>query len=409
MFPNRKEESSQRLKTTNREVSLSAPAITNRLKLTITKEQSLYPLMVRFFYNKLPAFLSIYAPDGLTRQHVESFSLLVNGGPTFAHKANSLASLMGLFKNGDIEPIDNLINHVKGLLTLSKSSEDLINRFDQNIVPTSPLAYRPFATSLRQTEQIEGSTLDKPLLFEYEATHTQEPPKYFLEVPETPCDVHIYGYRHATIYICSSVLTVFITGCKESTIFVGAAVAVHLDNCQNVKIICATRMAHIDACEHCTAYFLINTRPIVTRNCSRLVFAPYNALYTKFGLDTLCTGINPQLNLWDQPIVLGSFGGSLFEKISPQNFRLFVVPMSWANVNPIINTEIPEQYLTELEKKRTSILTLKSDLETIKEKDPQLYKELADKIHSTGSKCIKDSGQMQEIFWLTNLCQNDAS
>ncbi|KAK8893984.1 TBCC domain-containing protein 1 [Tritrichomonas musculus] len=410
MFPNRKEESSQRLKTTNREVSLSAPAITNRLKLTITKEQSLYPLMVRFFYNKLPQFLSIYAPDGLTRQHVESFSLLVHGGPDFAHKANSLANLMGLFKNDEqVEPVENLINHVKALLTLSKSSEDLLNRYDQNIVPTSPLAYRPFASSLRQAEQIEGATLDKPLLFEYEATHTQEPPKYILEVPETPCDVHIYNYRHATVYICSSVSTVFITRCRDSTIFVGAAVAIHLDNCQNVKIICATRMAHIEACERCTCYFLINTRPIVTRNCSRLVFAPYNALYTKFGLDTLCTGINPQLNLWDQPIVLGSFGGSLFEKISPANFRIFVVPMSWANVNPIINTQIPDQYLAELEKKKNSILTLKSDLEIIKGKDPKLYEQLVDKIHKTGSKCITEGGQMQEIIWLTNRCQNDAS
>lgn len=403
-FPTRND---QRIKATNRGVSHSEPMIKgNKITLTTQVEQSLYPILTRFFYNKLPQFLDIYAPEGLTRQHVESFSFLVNGGPTFTHRANSLVKLMGLFKESDIESTANFLNHLKVLVTISKQSEDLNYRFERNIVPTSPLAYRPFSTSTIPPEQMDDATLDKPLLIQYETSHAQEPPKYRLEVPDTPCDVHIHNSRHATIYICSSVLTVFITRCKDSTIFIGAAVAVHLDNCQNVRVICATRMAHIDTCQRCTAYLLINTRPIVTGNCSRLVFAPYNALYTKFELDTLCTGINPQLNLWDQPMFLASFGGSLFEKISADNFRLFIVPMSWENIQPLFNAKIPTDYLIALEKKRASIMNLKTDLEIIKSKDPELYRQLVDKITSTGSKHIQETGQ-QEMIWLSNRCPNE--
>ena len=402
-FPNRSEDKEKRFSTQNRDVSKSTPTV-SRLVIKTNKEQSLYPLMVRFLINKLPQFLSIYAPDGLTRQHVESFSFLVNGGPTYAHKANSLAAVMGLFENTDVEQSHRFLHALKAHLPIAKNAEDIFNKYDQNIVPTSPLSYRPLFPRTIDVDKYENTTLDKPLLIEYETTHTQEPPKHRLEVPETPCDVHIYNCRHAKIYICSSVLTVFIAHCRDSTIFVGSAVAIHLEFCQNVKIIAASRMAHLDACQRCTAYFLVNTKPIVTGNCSRLVFAPYNALYTKFGLDTLCTGINPQLNLWDKPIFLASLGAALFEKISPANFRLFIVPMAWANVNPILNAPIPQEYLIALEQKRQMILSLKTDLDIIKEKDPELYKKLVYEIQSRAAKTIQNDENMLEIQWLSNNC-----
>ncbi|OHT09408.1 hypothetical protein TRFO_21626 [Tritrichomonas foetus] len=406
-FPNRKDNQEKRISTQNRDVSKSTPTVSH-LVIKTNKEQSLYPLMVRFFINKLPEFLKIYSPDGLTRQHVESFSFLVNGGPTFAHKHNSLAAVMGFFENTDVEPSVRFLHALKTQLPISKGAEDILNtKYDHAIVPTSPLSYRPLFPRSTEFDKYENTTLDKPLLIEYETTHTQEPPKYRLEVPETPCNVHVYNCRHATIYICSSVLTVFISHCRDSTIFIGAAVSVHLEACQNVKIICATRMAHLDACQRCVAYMLVNTRPIVTGNCSRLVFAPYNALYTKFGLDTLCIGINPQLNLWDKPIFLASLGAALFEKISPANFRLFVVPMTWANVNPIVNAPIPQEYSLALEQKRQAIMSLKTDLEIIAAKDRALYEKLTDMIQGKGAKAIQDEGHMLEITWLTNHCPDE--
>ena len=183
--------------------------------------------------------------------------------------------------------------------------------------------------------------------------------------------------------------------------FVGGATAIHLEYCANLRVIGACRMVHFDVCTRCVGYLLVNTRPILTGNCTRLTLAPYNALYQKFGIDTLSLGINPVVNLWNQPVVLGSFGvSSVWDKLEPPLFRLFVVPFMWENHNPVINVAIPEEYQHALEVRKNRIMNLKKDLDIIREKDPDLFAKLVDQIKSSSSKWIESEGYMNDVKWL---------
>ena len=392
-FPGKKE--TERLSPYSKPLSASTPSVSARLEIPAAHEQSQYSLMQRFFLNRLLPFLRIFAKDGLTRTHVESLSFVIIGGPNYAYRANNLITALNLFHGTEIEDIARFNHAVATLLPLPKELEAFATRAQ---APTSPITYRPlFPRALMDSTPSENPliSLDKPRLITYMND------QYLLETPTIKNDVHIHNCKQMHIYICGVVSTLFISHCKESTIFVGAATAIHLEYCANVRVIGACRMVHFDSCTRCVGYLLVNTRPIVTGNCTRLTLAPYNALYQKFGMDTLCIGINPLLNLWNQPIVLGSFGvSSVWEKLSPPLFRLFVVPFMWEYHNPVVNVLIPDEYQQALEARKTRIMNLKNDLDMIRSKDPELHAKLVDQMKSASSKWIEKEGFMNDVKWL---------
>ena len=49
------------------------------------QEASPFQLMLRYFLKEFPKFLSIYAPNGLTKAHVKSLSLLMVAGPDYSY------------------------------------------------------------------------------------------------------------------------------------------------------------------------------------------------------------------------------------------------------------------------------------------------------------------------------------
>ena len=398
-FPGKKEQ--EHLSPRSRPLSASTPTVSQRLIITSTKTETNHQqLMQRFFLNKLSQFLAIFAPDGLTRRHVESFSFLVLGGPTYAHRADNLIVALNLFQGTKIEDRSRFHHAIATLLPIPKDTELLAAR--NETTANSPLAYRPlFPRALMEAAPPDNPnvSLDKPwLITDLSDTFSQE-------VPQMPRDTYIHNCRNTTIFICGVVPTLFISHCKNSTIFVGAATAIRLENCADVRLIAATRMVHFDSCARCTGYLLTNTRPLLTGSCMKLVLAPYNGMYQKFGMDTLSAGINPALNLFDQPMILGSLGVSLFEKMDPNLFRLFVVPFSWENLNPMINPIIPLEYQQALESRRQRILTVVQDLQIIGEHDPELCKNIVDQIKSKSMKWIESEGYMNDIKWLYELEQ----
>lgn len=382
--------------------SKSSPAVGRKSLPSPTPKQSdtSLQIMQRFLINNLPKFVQIYAPNGFSRYHIESLSFLIVAGPNYYTRYTSLSVAFDLFHDGCQYEKTKKVQHILNTLLLPKEIENAIPRIEAT--NTSPLAYRPFYPRgvPQHAELAPFQVLDQPILIEdLQST-------FKLEQPNFAADVHIHSIRHSTIYLLSAMSAVFVSHARDSTIFVGSAVAIHLENCINVRLIAASRMVHLEGCTRCTSFLLTNTRPLVTGSCSRLVFAPYNAIYTKLCIDLLTIGINPQLNFWNSPIILGSLVSSVFEKMSPQAFTLFAVPFSWGSANPMINQVIPPNYLSALELRRNAIMTMKTDLDRIRSKDQALYEKIVDNIKKLSSKYVQDEGYMQEVNWLYTDASN---
>jgi hypothetical protein len=221
--------------------------------------------------------------------------------------------------------------------------------------------------------------------------------------------------KDRTVYICGAVSAVCITHCKDSFIFVGAANAVHIEYCANCRIICASRMVHVDAAIRSTLYLLTNTRPIVTGACPKLVLAPYNALYRRLGLDLLAIGISPVLNLWNQPVMIGSLALQTPERMAPDAWNMICVPFNWSDIDPMIHIDIPPEYAKALEAKRRQVMKLTEALNVIRQSDPELGEQIIQQLRARANASFAEpafvtrKGKLTECGWLTELEQQGAS
>jgi hypothetical protein len=287
---------------------------------------------------------------------------------------------------------------VNGLVT-----NDIEDELRKGLNLNSPISYRPIAGGgvfAEEPEDLQRFRIDSPLLIDNDycsETFVVEEPKQF-------ADIFIEGCRQRTIYVCGAVPVAFVTHCKDSTIFIGAAAAVRVEFCANIRIIAAARTFHIESSIGCTAYLLVNNRPIVTGSCTRLLFAPYNAQYRKVGLDLLCIGINPRLNLWDRPVLVGSLGAPP-ERMPPEQFQLLCLPFTWQDMEPLINAIVPSEYAVALEGKRNQIANLKRYLDIIQEKDQALYDALQGQIKVRSYAWLEERGCVAEVKWAAGLPQ----
>jgi hypothetical protein len=360
-----------------------------------TSSNTPYAGMQRFLLSKLNAFLTIFAPHGLTRPHMEALGFLLHGGPTFLKRSDDLAVALNWFQDTEIEPLSKFETLIeKNLVSAREIDKGALHR-DQS--PSSPFAYRPMEQRATDSvEELPNVRADRALVIE-------NAKRCYIEEPLDLIEVYIAHSQKAKIYVCSAVSTVFISHCKDSVIFLGAATAVHLEYCANVKLIAAARMFHLDSCTRCTTFLLANSRPILTGTCQRLILAPYNAIYPKFGLDILAVGINPRLNFWDQPISIGSLGAAPVEKIAVADFAMFVVPFAFAGTESTINPIVPAPYAAALAQKRATLVALKNDLAVIRERDPDLFQRLMEQIHQEATQSISTRGEMAEFDWLNEI------
>jgi hypothetical protein len=359
-----------------------------------TERDIVYRGLERFFLARLPEFLRIYAPGGLTRRHVLSLRLILGGGPSLGVSGSDLIVALNLFKAGSkTENIEALRRVIISGLTCNDIEDELRKGLKLN----NPMSYRPIAGFFAETvDDPQRYEVNPPIIIDNEYCSDT----YVLEEPENQSDIFIDSCRGRTIYICSAVPVVFITNCKDSVIFVGAATAVRVEYCANCRVIAAARMFHVESSIRCTVNLLVNTRPLVTGSCTKLVLAPYNALYRKLGLDLLCIGINPRLNLWDQPLMLASLGASLPERMPPANFRLLCLPFTWQDAEPVINALLPAEYESQLEARRSQILNLKRYLDVIQAKDHALFEVLQRQIKDRAFAWLQERGSIAELQWV---------
>ena len=391
-FPSKKDE---RLSPRSRIFSSSTPTVGARMQIQSNKnETSQFSLLSHFFNTKLPQFLQILAPKEITKVELQSLSFLVCGGSTYTSRASSLAKLIPL---EGMTPT-KLAHHITNLLN-TKGEESHYQRIE--VPPTSPATYRPALTQHPNSPRgTKGGIIDKPILLS-DLSGVQK-----LETPTSCPAVHIHNCKHFRGYFCGVISSIFISHCKDSIIFVGAASeCVHMEYCANVTVVSASRLLHIDACTRCQVYALCNSRPLITGNSTKILLAPYNALYVKLPADLLVAGINPTQNYWKDPLVIGSFGQVSSTLMPPSQFNLFPVPFVWDRQSIPFSPDVPIEYANALEEKKNNLTLLRNNLDRIRAVNPDLAAQLEDRIKSTASKWIQDEGHMQEITWMYTLDQ----
>lgn len=393
-FPSKKEP--ERLSPRQRVFSSSTPTVGARLAIQTNKsDNSQFSLMLHFFNTKLPQFLNILCPNGVTAAELDALSFLVCGGPSYTTSVRYLSKLVGM---EGLSPA-KLAFHITSLLA-PKDNDLFANKMDAP--PTSPVNYRPalLMRDLGSQSPRQRGQVDKPILI----TDVNDAQK--IETPLTCPSAHIHNCKHLRIYFCGVMSSIFISHCKDSIVFIGAAAsAIRMEYCANVTVVASTRFIHLDACTRCSVYILTNNRPLITGNCTKISLAPYNALYSKLPADLLCAGINPNNNRWKEPMVIGSLGQTSAMIMPPQQFNLFQVPFYWVRQTIAISPTLPQEYADALEEKKRTLIALRDNLERIRAIQPDLADKIADQIKSTSSKWIQDEGHFEEISWMYSIEQ----
>jgi len=396
-FPHKNE--AERLSPHQKRYSASSPTVGARMSLRSTSnERTQYSLMFRFFISKLANFFHVLAPNGFTMYQVDSLSFLICVGDSFVRKSLSLSDII---TEADYQNPERFYSLISSSLSESEKCDSSCNRADTPI--NSPLTYRP-QLQLRNENQADAppSPLfeDKPIVINGESN------SFKVICPTNGPSVHIHNCKHMTIYICGIVSSVFIGQCKDSTVFLGASNSIiHLEFCANVRLYSASRFLHLDTCTRISSFILVNNRPLVTGNCNKLVFGPYSSIYSRLASNIASAGVNPYLNRWRDPLVLGSLSFSTFSIISPNDFALNHIPIKSTTDTPPVMPPLPEEYQNSLQEKMQSVLQLKQNLERIKQLDPALSKKIADGVKSKASRWIQDEGYMQEITAIFGLSQ----
>jgi TBCC domain-containing protein 1 len=123
----------------------------------------------------------------------------------------------------------------------------------------------------------------------------------------TPC-AKIIDCTESVIYLLEPYDYVSIVGCVDCVIVVGAiARSLHVEACERVTLMCATKRSIVRSCFDCTFHLGIVHQPIFIGDNRKCVLAPYNTFYERLEEHLAAARLAPvACNAWDRPVVLGA-------------------------------------------------------------------------------------------------------
>jgi len=203
-----------------------------------------------------------------------------------------------------------------------------------------------------------------------------------------------------------------------STSIVSCCQVVKVEHCERVHIIAAAKRICIANCRECIFYLGVNHQPLVLGDNHKLQVAPFNTCYPQLQDHLMQVGVDPSVNKWDQPFVLGVIDphDSLSHPagvsdvkaesascLDPDLFTNFLIP-SWfgderqepTSCNPF---PLPEIYGAFQSKKRS---TLEDIQKTIRELqlDENRKREFATALHAQFKDWLYASGNIRQLYCL---------
>ncbi|KAL5225554.1 hypothetical protein ABZP36_012193 [Zizania latifolia] len=118
--------------------------------------------------------------------------------------------------------------------------------------------------------------------------------------------IKVLNCHDSVIYILAPVKYATVYGCSDTTIVLGAVgKVVKVEHCERVQIIVAAKRICVANCRECIFYLGVNHQPLIVGDNHKLQVAPFNTFYPQLGEHLAQVGVDPNINKWDEPFVLG--------------------------------------------------------------------------------------------------------
>ncbi|CAL5048700.1 unnamed protein product [Urochloa decumbens] len=229
--------------------------------------------------------------------------------------------------------------------------------------------------------------------------------------------IKVLNCHDSVIYILAPLKYATVYGSSDTTIVLGAiGKVVKVEHCERVQIIAASKRICIANCRECTFYLGVNHQPLIVGDNHKLQVAPFNTYYPQLGEHLAQVGVDPNVNKWDQPFVLGVVdphdslshpaGVSDVQAesatcLDPDLFTNFLIP-SWfepqgpTKYNPFT---LPEVYWASQRKKHASLEDIQKNIREL-EIDDNRKKELACALHAQFKDWLYASGNIRQLYCL---------
>ncbi|KAL5211687.1 hypothetical protein ABZP36_022534 [Zizania latifolia] len=211
----------------------------------------------------------------------------------------------------------------------------------------------------------------------------------------------VLNCHDSVIYILAPLKYATVYGCSDATVVLGAiGKAVKVEHCERVHIIAAAKRICIANCRECIFYLGVNHQPLIVGDNHKLQVAPFNTYYPQLGEHMAKVGVDPAVNKWDQPFVLGvvdphdslshpagvsDVQAESATRLDPDLFTSFLIP-NWFGAEgqePMKCSpfQLPEIYWASQSKKLAVLEDVKKTIWEL-QLDDNRKKELANTLHA---------------------------
>lgn len=226
----------------------------------------------------------------------------------------------------------------------------------------------------------------------------------------TGTNMKIHRCSESFIYLLSPLRSVTVDKCRDCTVVLGPVeTTVHINSCQNVRVVCVAGRIAIGASSNCTVYILTPTHPLLLPGNTDITFGPFHTFYPSLEDHMASVGLAVVPNIWDQPLLLGTEGlvnASLnttsnpdsvcYRLLSPAEFHTLVVPFEMEGDTCEIPGGLPPLFQAAMDKKKQRIQKwqkLVTDTRLNKEQRRQFHELVEMKFHQW----LLETGHRQEL------------
>lgn len=148
--------------------------------------------------------------------------------------------------------------------------------------------------------------------------------------------------------------------CRNSTVVLGPVeTCVHVQSCENIRLVCVTGRLAVGASSHCTINVLTPTRPLLLPGNTSLTLGPFHTHYPTLEDHMASVGLAVVPNLWDQPLLYGSDGPlpdqSCYRILPPEEFCPLVVPFQMEGDTCEVPGGLPAAYQQAVEARQQRV------------------------------------------------------
>ncbi|XP_019723260.1 TBCC domain-containing protein 1 isoform X2 [Hippocampus comes] len=151
----------------------------------------------------------------------------------------------------------------------------------------------------------------------------------------TGANIKIHRCADAFIYLLSPLRSVSVDKCRDCTVVLGPVeTSVHVNCCQNMRVVCAAGRFVIGASSRCTLHAMTPTRPLLLPGNTDITLGPFHTFYPSLEDHMASVGLAVVPNMWDQPLLLGTDpvkpstnpDPACYRLLPPEEFHMLVVP-----------------------------------------------------------------------------------